>query len=135
VGARADSNGCSTRPIALTTAEHCVSAGQTVTVLASFETNEDGLLCARDADAFMYRGTIKSAIRHLQEKADTKRTWQYICAVRCAASSAFSFSIELLTRCDRLPPHLSSPSHATKPAHDAAGYSYECKINQAELQV
>ena len=69
-------------PIALTTVEHCMSAGQTLTVMASFEVNDDGLLCPSDHDAFIYKGTIKSAQHYLQQKAHDNRTWQYICGVR-----------------------------------------------------
>jgi hypothetical protein len=74
-------SGITTQPIALTTVEHCMSAGQTLTVLASFEVNEDGLLSPNATNAFIYKGSITSAQRHLQEKAQDKRTWQYICAV------------------------------------------------------
>ena len=83
VGTPPSTNGSTTQPIALTTVEHCMSAGQTLTVLSSFEINEDGLLTPCDRDAFIYSGTIRGALRHLEDKADSKRTWQYICAVSC----------------------------------------------------
>jgi hypothetical protein len=61
--------------------EHCVCAGQAVTVMASFEINDEGLLSPCDQDAFIYKGTVKGARQHLEQKAQEKRTWQYICAV------------------------------------------------------
>ncbi len=83
VGAPPSTNGSTTQPIAITTVEHCMSAGQTLTVLSSFEINEDGLLTPCDRDAFIHSGTIRGALRHLEDKAESKRTWQYICAVSC----------------------------------------------------
>ena len=77
-----NSSGSTTQAIALTTFEHCVPAGQTLTVLASFHFNDDGLLSPCDQGAFIYKGTVHGAQRHLQDKAQAKQTWQYICAVR-----------------------------------------------------
>lgn len=80
--AQTNSSGSTTQAIALTTFEHCVPAGQTLTVLASFHFNDDGLLSPCDQGAFIYKGTVHGAQRHLQDKAQAKQTWQYICAVR-----------------------------------------------------
>lgn len=78
-------------------------AGQTLTVLAQFEMNEDGLLCPRDKDAFIYKGGVNSAQRHLQEKVEQQRTWQYICAVsHPLAHTPRALVTTLLTTVDRL---------------------------------
>ena len=125
VGAPASANGRTTQPIALTTVEHCMSAQQTITVMASFEINEDGLLCPCDHNAFIYKGTVKSAQKHLQQATDAKRTWQYICAV--SRPPLAPYSIILLTLADRLRLLPLSQSRAIKLARAAAGFEQRVK--------